>query len=439
MTTRREFIKKSGAAVGALTVGSAAFSAKSYARIIGANERINLAIMGVNARGNSLLKTGLRLKNVSVTHICDVDSEVRERRIGETVKDGFDAPRGDVDIRKTLEDKDLDALAIATPDHWHAPATLMGLQAGKHVYVEKPLSHNPREGEILVAAQKHYNKVVQMGNPRRSLPAAREFAHIVQSGLIGKPYHAKCWYSRNRTSIGNGKPAAVPGKLDWELWQGPAPRREYHDNYVHYNWHWFWHWGTGESGNNGVHTLDEASWVMQTGFPEEVHVEAARNFYADDDWQMYDTMRARYVFPGGVTTEWEAHSCNRVTNWGSTTGVQVFGSEGMAVHAGGRPQIFDLDGKPVEYKEERFPDIDKNSSTIHMGNFMDVIRGTEKRQSSPVDDGHCSTTLTQLANMAYRENTSLKCNPENGHIIGNDGAMAKYWAREYEPGWEMKI
>ncbi|MCB0374242.1 MAG: Gfo/Idh/MocA family oxidoreductase, partial [Muricauda sp.] len=222
------------------------FTARSYGRILGANDRINVGVMGANNRGKGLTLDFANAGNTAITHVCDVDSRVLAM-IGNELNrlKQPKAKMGD-DIRRQLEDKDMDVLVIATPDHWHAAASIMALQAGKHVYVEKPCSHNPGEGELLVAAQKKYNHVVQMGNQQRSSLETIELMKAINDGELGDIYHVYTWYANNRPSIGKGSRVPVPEWLNWDLWQGPAPRADYSDIYVHYNWHWFWDWGTGE-------------------------------------------------------------------------------------------------------------------------------------------------------------------------------------------------
>ncbi len=267
--SRRGFLKNSLAASAAVSFGGVlpGFSAKSYARIPGANERIAVGVMGVHARGLALGSNFAHQKNCEIIYICDVDRDSMTKCIDRISKIQGSAPKAEPDFRKALEDKQLEAMVIAAPDHWHAPAAILACKAGKHVYVEKPCSHNPHEGELLVAAAKKYNRKVQMGSQRRSWPNVIAAIEEVKTGTIGRAYYGKGWYANNRPSIGTGKAAAVPNWLNYDLWQGPAPRKPYNDNILHYNWHWFWNWGTGEGGNNGTHMVDLLRWGMGVDFP----------------------------------------------------------------------------------------------------------------------------------------------------------------------------
>lgn len=447
MTDRRTFLKGAGAASVAGAMGIST-SASSYANILGANDRVNVAVMGANSRGNYLMKTYAQQKNTSITHICDVDSNVLSKNINEAKGLGHKSVKADKDVRKTLEDKNLDLLVIAAPDHWHTPAALMALQAGKNVYVEKPCGHNPREGEMLVQAQKKYGKHVQMGNQMRSCAETNEIIGLIHGGIIGDVYHAETWYSNSRKSIGNGKKIAVPSHLDWELWQGPAPRRDLLDNIVHYNWHWRWHWGTAEVSNNATHTIDIARWAMQADYATGVNVETARNFYRDDDWEMYDTMRARWAFEGGKSIEWRGNSCNKVAPMreGLTRGILLFGTEGSVLMDTNFYEIKDLNGKVVKRVDHRVSNTvggnvsggGANTTGLHADNLLSNIRGTGNGLNSPIWEGAKSTLMTHQANIAHRVDRPLVCDGRNGRVIDDAEAMT-HWSREYESGWEPKV
>ena len=443
---RRDFIKKTLGTTAAISVGGVlpAFNAKSYANILGANDKIVVSMMGVNSRGKALAKNFARQENCEVAHICDVDSRAITA-CAEAIKDRQTRePKGFVDFRKSLESKDIDAMVIAAPDHWHAPASLLALQAGKHVYVEKPCSHNPKEGEMLVEATSRYGKVVQMGNQRRSWPNVVEGINALKSGEIGRVYFGKGWYSNNRESIGIGNKVASPEWLDWELWQGPAPRKEFQDNLVHYNWHWFWHWGTGEALNNGTHMIDLLRWGMDVDFPVRVSSNGGR-FRYKDDWETPDTQVINLDFDEDVSMSWEGRSCNGKNIEGSSVGVMFYGENGsMLIPGGNSYTIFGLDSKVVKHIEGN-QEIDSRDranpaehlDALHIRNMFNAILNGGKLNAD-IESGHKSTLLVQLGNIAQRTGRSLDTDPKTGHIL-KDKEANKLWSRTYEKGWEMKL
>jgi predicted dehydrogenase len=444
--SRRNFIKNTTIGTAALTVGGVlpGFSARSYSRIIGANNKILVSMMGVNSRGKALASNFARQENCDVAHICDVDSRAITNCM-EAIKDKQTlVPQGFGDFRKSLESKDIDALVIAAPDHWHAPASLLALQAGKHVYVEKPCSHNPHEGEMLVEAAKRYGKVVQMGNQRRSWPKVVEGIQALKDGAIGRVYFGKGWYTNNRESIGIGKNVAVPEWLNWDLWQGPAPRKEFKDNLIHYNWHWHWHWGTGEALNNGTHMIDLLRWGLDVDYPVRVSSNGGR-FRYQDDWETPDTQVINLDFEKGVSMTWEGRSCNGKYIEGTSVGVMFYGEKGsLLIPSGNAYTIFDLQSKVVkEVKDEQKIDPRdlanpaEQLDALHIKNMFDGIFNGAKLHSD-VDSGHKSTLLVQLGNISQRVGHSLNLDPKSGHIVGDKEAN-KLWSRAYEKGWEMKL
>lgn len=444
--SRRKFIKNTAACSTLFVAGGILphFSAKSYASILGSNDRLNVSMMGVNSRGKALAQNFAGQDNFHVIHICDVDSRAIVK-CQEVVKERQNtAAKGCTDFRKSLESKDVDVMVIAAPDHWHAPAALLALEADKHVYVEKPCSHNPNEGEILVRAAAKYGKVVQMGNQRRSWPNVIEGITALKSGAIGRVYFGKGWYTNNRASIGIGKEVAVPEWLDWELWQGPAPRQSYKDNIVHYNWHWFWHWGTGEALNNGTHMIDLLRWGMETDYPIRVSSNGGRYRYKDD-WETPDTQVINLDFNGEKTMSWEGRSCNGKEIEGSAVGVMFYGEKGsMLIPGGDSYTLFDLDGAIVKEVKPKLAIDPRNKSNpaeqldaLHIQNMYDAIFSGAELNSGIVS-GHKSTLLVQLGNISQRVGRSLEIDPSNGYIL-NDTDAQKYWSRSYEPGWEMKL
>ncbi len=438
--TRRDFIKKT--ALG--TVGlSFAMSARSYASILGANDRINFAVVGAYSRGQAHIKAIAKTKNASLGYLCDVDSRVFDSA-GKLIETETGKKAANVgDFRKLLENKDLDAITIATPEHWHAPMGIMGAQAGKHVYVEKPCSHNPYETEMLVAAQKKHGIVMQMGNQQRSGKASIQAIQDIKDGIIGKAYFGKAWYSNARGSIGNGKKAAVPGWLDWELWQGPAPREDYRDNVVHYNWHWFKNWGTGEVHNNGTHEIDICRWALGVNYPVKV-TSAGGRFHFQDDWEFYDTQLVSYEFEGGKMITWEGKSCNPFEFYGRGRGVSIHGTEGTILLDRNVYQVFDMKGnKTKEVKEgEESATINTQGEGIldvyHFNNFADAIR-EGKALNAPIADASISTQLCHFGNISQQTGRTLNIDPASGKIVKDDEAVKKYWRREYAKGWEPTV
>ena len=445
-TTRRSFLKSSLTATAGIALSSPAFATFRASP----NASIKVAIMGVRSRGNALAKAFAAQKNCDVSWICEVD----DRYVQKTLKDiePFQpkAPKVEKDVRKVLEDQSLDALVIAAPDHWHAPAAIMACQAGKHVYVEKPCSHNPREGELLVEASKKYNRVVQMGNQRRSWPNVMQAIQELHSGIIGRVYFANAWYANTRPSIGFGKVAKVPTELDFELWQGPAPRQAYRDNIHPYDWHWFWHWGTGEALNNGTHFLDLMRWGLQVDYPSRV-VSSGGRYHYKDDWQTPDTQLINLDFEEGKSMVWESRSCNGYPVHGTSAGIMFHGEGGsMLIPSGNEYSVFDNGRSPKLIKQitpETVREGQPNQQNLvgpgsfydapHVLDFLDAIRhGSSPR--SEIEGGHKSVLLCQLGNIAYRTARSLNIDQRNGHIIGDPEAM-KLWSRTYEPGWEIRV
>ena len=444
--TRRTFIKKASSGAFALSLGGMlpAFSAKSYQNILGANEKIRVACMGVNSRGLAVGKNFAHQKNCEVLHVCDVDSRAADICIDAIGKIQTAKPKATPDFRNALEDKDLDALIVTAPDHWHAPAALLACSAGKHVYLEKPCSHNPNEGEMLVKSAEKHKRVLQMGNQRRSWPNVAGAIAELHAGVIGRPYFAKTWYTNNRASIGIGKETAVPEWLNYDLWQGPAPRKAYKDNLIHYNWHWFWHWGTGEALNNGTHMIDLARWGLNVEYPTKVNSTGGRYMY-QDDWQTPDTQVINLEFENKSMISWEGRSCNGKSIEANSVGIIFYAEQGsMVIESGNSYKIYDLKNNLVKEVKNNFTvdarnlsDPSQNLDALHILNFFDGIRlGT--RLNSDIVSGHQSTLLVQLGNISQRVGRSLDINPKNGHILNDKGAM-KFWSREYEKGWEPKI
>lgn len=429
--TRRDF------AAGAAAVAIAT-TAKSYGQIKGANDRLNFAVIGLNSRAYAHLASLKANKaNARISHVCDVDSVTLKKFGNATEKAMGAAPAMDKDFRNILALKEVDAITIATPDHWHAPMAIAGLQAGKHVYVEKPCSHNPAEGVMLVAAQAKYGKLVQMGTQQRSSAHTIEIVDKIHNGLIGRAYFAKAWYTNLRKSIGVGKPAPVPAQLDWDLWQGPAPRRAYTDNIQPYNWHWFKTYGTGETLNNGTHEVDVSRWALGVDFPERITSSGGR-YHFKDDWQFYDTLVTNFTYADKMIS-WDCMCCNHQKYYNRDRGTMIIGTEGSVLIDRGGYEIFDLKGtKTSEFKagsETSSADLVGADSMTdrHFANFIAGVQKGEKL-NAPIAVGNVAVTMLQLSNVAWEVNRELKLDTATGKVQGDSEAM-KMWGRDYEKGW----
>ena len=419
---RRSFLKQTAVA----SAAAAVVSTRPWLRAADSpGDKIVLGVMGVNGRGSDLARGFSSLSGAEVAYVCDVDSRAAEKAAKLLGNKQPRAPKTVKDFRRVLEDRNVDALIIAAPDNWHAPATILACAAGKHVYVEKPASHNAREGELMVAAARKHKRVVQLGTQRRTWPGVVEGVHKVHDGALGRVLFSRGWYNNTRASIGHGKASPVPDWLDWELWQGPAAERPFRDNVVHYNWHWFWHWGTGELGNNGIHSLDICRWGLGVDFPTRV-TSGGGKYRHDDDQETPDTHSVTFDF-AGKSLVWEGRSWHPRGFEGSQFGIAFYGEKGTMVIDGGGYKVFDFKGA----------ELDKGSGpagdTEHLQNFLDC-----KRPNAEIEEGHKSTLLCHLGNIAWRTSHTLRIDPTNGHILGDAEAQA-LWGREYRPGWEPKV
>jgi predicted dehydrogenase len=390
-------------------------------------KKLVVGVMGLS-RGKDHLSALLQIPNIEIAWLCEVDSS--RLALAAKFMEGKQtpAPRTAQDIRRVLDDPAVDALFIAAPNFWHAPATILACAASKHVYVEKPGSHNAREGELMVAAARKHNRKVQMGTQRRSWPGIIEAMQKLRDGAIGPVRFARSWYNNTRPTIGRGKPVPVPPTLDFPLWQGPAPDRPFVDNLVPYNWHWRWHWGGGELANNGVHALDLCRWGLGVDYPVRISYTGGR-YHFQDDQETPDTGFAVFDF-GKSGASFDHSSCNPRKNE-KLPFVAFYGDAGSLTQDGPGYKIYDL--KAVEIASGTGPAGDK----VHIENFVNAIReGAPLNQE--IAEGQKSTLLCHLGNIAYRSGKEIHFDPATQKITG-DPEAAKLWAREYRPGWEPKV
>lgn len=424
MLPRRKFLAAS-AAISSLT--------PLAANQEGAGEKsrpIRIGVMGLS-RGMDLAKDFAKIDNAEVAYLCDVD-DARLTSAAKQFSDRFNAtPKTVKDFRNILDDKTVDALICAAPNHWHGPATIMACKAGKHVYVEKPCSHNPQEGEWMIAAAEKYKRCVQMGTQRRSAPGTRAAMEKLHQGAIGNIFLSRCYYTGLRGSIGKGEEAQPPANFDYDLWQGPAPRKPFRSNYVPYNWHWFWHWGGGELANNGVHGLDLCRWGLQVDYPTRT-VSAGGRYWFDDDQQTPDTQTASFEFADGRQIVWSATSCNkhRVDYFCS-----FYGDSGtLELEGDGKYRIFDKQDKMIEEGREA-----SIGQLEHLQNFIECVREDKPSGlNQPILEAHKSTLLCHLGNIAHRTGKTVITDAKNGHVL-NDVDQQNMWARQYDPAWKDAV
>jgi predicted dehydrogenase len=422
-TTRRQFLATSALALSAVSYNRAADKP---------NEKVRVAIMGLRTRGKQLASPFAATPGVEITHLVDPDPSM-VKLVLDVPQNPESLPKAETDIRKVLDDKTVTAIVVSAPDHWHALATIWAAERGKHVYVEKPVSHNIIEGQRMVEAARKYKVVIQAGTQRRSstsVAAAREY---VQAGKLGKVAFARAWIAGNRPNIGYAKPEPVPKGVDYSLWLGPAPEGPFTRNRFHYNWHWFWDLGTGELGNNGIHGLDAARNILGVEAPTKISC-AGGKYYYDDDQQTPDTQIATFDFPAGpggatgCTLIWEHRVWEKKGQGpeGQSYGISIHGDKGTMLFDGDSWQIRGGDGTTEKPKGDMVGD--------HVRNFIAAIRGDAK-PNAEIAIGHASTRLCHLGNLAYRTGKTLLFDAKTETT--DDPGANKLLGREYRKGFEL--
>lgn len=415
------------------------------------NERVNVGVVGFRGRGRDHYRTFARIPNVRVAYLCDIDERLFPGAVADVEKLGGNRPATFTDVRKMLEQKDLDAISVATPDHWHALITIWGCQAGKDVYCEKPVSHNLSEGRKMVQAARKYNRIVQAGLNRRS--EARNLAGIefVRKAGFGPAYRAKAVVYRGRTSVGRVEESSIPQGVHWDMFLGPAPYRAFTLNRFHYGWHYFWDTSTSEVGNNGVHAMDLVRWAMAKDVhPVKIH--CVGGFYADhSEQETPNVQNASYEYADGTLLELEcttlpspsfggAHSgeffytpkgyVTSAGNWSTVEGEFIPGStpdppSGISLRASNLsfPKISYKPGPPIP----NIPGVEKS----HFENFIDAVRSRKREElHCEILEGHMSTSLCHLANIAFRTGRKLTFDPASETFPG-DAEANGYLTRRY--------
>jgi predicted dehydrogenase len=410
--SRRGFLGATAAAVGGTIHGPRAARAA-------APERVRVCVVGVRGRGLSLARSFAAQPDAVVTHVCDVNERVFGPAI-EAVRAagaGGNDPRPVGDLRRVLDDPAVDAIVVATPDHWHALATIWGCQAGKHVYVEKPVSNGIFAGRQMVLAARKHDRLVQVGTQSRSAPHYHEAIELVRSGRIGRVHMAKAWNSQLRRLVPAKPDTAVPAGLDWDIWQGPAPERPYNDNRYTYGWRWLWDYGTGDMGNDGVHDLDIARWGLGVEHPEKIDCTGGKFQFTDDIQETPDTQVVTFTFPGNRLLVYEQRLWSPYHQEGFENGVAFYGNAGYLLI--GR-RGWKVVGKGNEVLLEKRVDF---SEAPHVRNFLDAIRsGTPL--ACDIEEGYRSTLLAHLGNLSYRVGRPLRFDATTHAIVDDPEANA---------------
>lgn len=440
--TRRHFL--SGTAAAVVVAGM-----KSSGKVWGANDRIQIAHIGINGQGNRHRQNLLKLSDqADIAALCDVDEAVLAKRIGETKAESGKEPKGYRDMRDLFADDSIDAVTIATPNHWHTLAAIWACQAGKDAYVEKPLSHSIYEGRQLIAAAAKYGRVVTHGTQQRTRRNMLRDIKLMHAGFIGDIVHARGVVYKNggRDAIGKGTAAAPPAGLDYALWQGPAPESPYLKTeggdglFVPYNWHWFWHWGNGEIGNQGVHEVDVAVWAINKGMPKTISSVGGRYGW-DDDGETPNTQTTQYTYDDGTIMTFEVRNLGSLWEGGKDNcSNSVYGTEGYWIRDIG---FFSYDESKRDTPLSIPSDVEGHDLPVDGGEghrFADFLQAVRSRKPednrAPATAGHESCVHIHTANIAYRLGRTLTFDGAAETFVGDDEANT-YLKRTYRPGFEV--
>jgi predicted dehydrogenase len=397
------------------------------------NDTVRVGVVGCGGRGSSHVSAWSSMPNVELAALCDVDeSHIADKLKGLETK-GAKKPATYVDVRKMLEDKNIDAISIASPNHWHTLQTIWAVQAGKDVYVEKPCSHNVFESQQIVAAARKYDRIVQQGSQSRSSPALQEAVKRMKDGEFGEIYMARGLCYKWRDTIGKTPVSAVPAGVDYDLWTGPAPKRDFTKNRFHYNWHWFWDTGNGDLGNQGIHEVDIARWGLGVTHPTRVSAIGGK-FMFDDDQETPNTISASYEFDVDGRKKMMTFE---VRHWispheagingdkpGNTIGNQFYGSKGYLV-IDNYNKYYSFMGK------EQTPGPTATKRDEHWANFIGAVRSRKRQDlTAEIEEGALSCNLMHLANISYRLGRTLNWDAKTMTVV-NDPEANKMLTREY--------
>ncbi len=424
--SRRQFLGRSAHNAASMAAGMVALSSTVMAA--GSNEKIRLAVIGVRNQGRTLAAQFAEFSDVEVAVLCDVDSNLESLALKAVQDVSGKAPRWETDFRRVLDDRSIDAVVIATPDHWHALMGIMACQAGKDVYLEKPVGHTIEEGQRLLQAARHFDRVMQTGLQQRSSSHFQTAIELVRSGKLGEVRLAKAWMANTRKPIGHRRDeSSPPTGVNYDLWLGPAEDRPFNSNRFHYHWHWFWDYGTGELGNWGVHLLDVARWGLGIDLPTSVSASGGKYVFKDDQ-ETPDTMLVTYGYPDH-TILWE----HRL--W-SNHGLEGRGS-GVAFHGEHGTLVVDRSGWKVYDSKERLTSDTSDLLKPHLRDFINSIR-TRQRPNADIEVGNISTTMCHLGNIACRLGREVRFDPATSSF-GTDAAANALLTKTYREPWTLPV
>jgi predicted dehydrogenase len=402
--TRRQFVKGSVAAMATITIAGT----KSSGRVLGANEAIRIGVAGLNGRGAAHVGAYAGMPGVQITYLIDPDTRTYQRRLTQIGNGNAQQPRTVQDVRRALEDRNLDAISIATPNHWHALMTVWGAQHGKHVYVEKPASHNVKEGRIALEMARKHNVIVQHGTQSRSEPAWANTMEVIRSGKFGRLLVSRALCYKLRNSIGTRPTGQPPKEVDFNLWLGPAQNTSFHANLVHYNWHWFWAFGNGDIGNQGVHQMDIARWAIANATLPRSVVSVGGRFGYTDQGETPNTQISVMDF-GQTQLIFEVRGLPSPGFRGQTVGNIFHLEEGVIAghrfypRGGDKGEALPAPAQPAR----RGP-----GGNNHFANFIAAIRSRRVQDlNADILEGHYSSALCHLANISYRLGENVSFNP----------------------------
>ncbi len=409
-------------------VAGAAVSLAGARALRGANDRIRIAILGLGGRGGDHMKLAAKVPGVEVVTFCDPDETQLQKRGAQFEQLTGKKPRFEQDLRRVMEDKSIDAVTIATCNHWHALAAIWACQTGKHVYVEKPVCHDLFEGRQMIAASQKYNRLMQGGTQRRSNGYFRAAVQALREGVIGDLYMARCIHYQLRESLGFKAPEPPPSTLNWDLWVGPGPMQPFHRNLVHYNWHWFWDFGNGELANNGIHYIDVARWGLNKGLPSRIYSTGGRFGYKDQG-QTPNTQLLTCQYPDGTELVVEIRGRYTNTEDEMRSGVIFYGSKGYMTASlnNDKVEVYLGDSKKPEPPLRKLEDVDRygEDQLSHFHNFFDAIRANQRDLlTAEIKETYASTAITHLGNISYRLKRELRFDPDAQRFVGDDEANA---------------